>query len=379
MARWLTLALALVLGGCRFGVAPVDVDGDLAPDASVPDLGDGGDDLAVADLWSSDHAVGRDLSAFPDGAIVGGIGWPCSLGSDCLDGLCVEGFCCDQLCDPSLPQNLCKACNVPGFEGRCVLALDGTDPRGQCPPESPSTCGRDGTCDGKGACRRWAAGTACTAPACAAGKVTYSAGCDGNGVCGPPPAAVSCAPYKCADTTSCGTSCNAGSQCVGGTCLTNQTCGPRAVGQPCFTPSDCASGFCAQGVCCATDCNGNCASCATPGTIGTCLPVPAGGAPVGTCTAQTRASCGLDGKCDGAGNCRKWSTATPCAGPTCADATNAVAGRFCDGAGSCAPGVNTDCQNFRCNPMSASCFRAPCSSTAQCSGTNTCQANGSCN
>ena len=37
-----------------------------------------------------------------------------------------------------------------------------------------------------------------------------------------------------------------------------------------------ASGFCAQGVCCATACAGPCRSCALPGSFGTCTTVPRG-------------------------------------------------------------------------------------------------------
>ncbi|HZS42006.1 MAG TPA: hypothetical protein VFF06_34495 [Polyangia bacterium] len=371
--------LLLLAGGCHFGVGPVDTDGALGELGVPDDAGDGGGDAAIPDLASSDHAVVYDLLDVPDGAILPhAIGWPCALASDCTAGLCVDGFCCDSLCDPLLPQNLCKACNVPGFEGRCTLALDGTDPRGQCDQSAASTCGQDGVCDGRGACRLWAAGTACTTQSCTSNNVTYPAGCDGLGHCGNLPQAVSCAPFKCADATSCEISCSKNGDCAGGVQCNNGSCGGRALGQPCAAGGDCASTFCAEGVCCATACGGTCASCAIPGSIGTCVPVPAGGDPIGTCTAQTRASCGLDGKCDGAGGCRKWVNGTPCAGPTCADSSTALSSRTCDGAGTCSPGVQTDCDHFACDPTTALCFRAPCASSAQCSGGSSCRPDGTC-
>src|SRR5205814_6954684 len=49
-----------------------------------------------------------------------------------------------------------------------------------------------------------------------------------------------------------------------------------APGAPCASDSECGSGVCAQGVCCATACTGLCQSCAVPGSMGTCSPVPAG-------------------------------------------------------------------------------------------------------
>src|SRR5439155_12406285 len=136
------LVLLLLAGGCRFGVGPVDVDAAASDDLAV--AVDGAADATAVDLASSDHAVQYDLRDFPDGGILPhAIGWPCSAASDCTGGLCVDGYCCAELCDPLLPQNLCKACNVPGFEGRCVLALAGSDPRGQCDQDPTSTCGKD--------------------------------------------------------------------------------------------------------------------------------------------------------------------------------------------------------------------------------------------
>jgi hypothetical protein len=364
--------------GCHFGVDALETDGATNDAATPVDGAADAGDAAVPDLATSDQARPRDFASLPDGVVRGGLGWPCSMANDCTGGLCVDGYCCDQLCDPTLPANLCMACNVPGFEGRCTLALAGTDPRGQCPPEATSTCGRDGTCDGAGACRLWVAGTACTAPSCAGGQITYPAACDGNGKCGAPQAAVSCAPFKCADAMSCGTSCTGNNQCTpGNQCKPNQTCGTRVLGQPCFFDADCASATCAQGVCCATACAGPCAACNTPGSYGTCAPIPAGGAPQGDCMAQTRESCGRDGTCDGAGACRSWIAGTPCAGPACG-AGVALSGRACDGAGACAAATSTDCGGFACNASTATCFRAPCTSNAQCAQGNTCQSDGSC-
>jgi hypothetical protein len=51
--------------------------------------------------------------------------------------------------------------------------------------------------------------------------------------------------------------------------------GSGTIGQRCVEGLDCLSGFCANGVCCATACDGSCQSCALPGTFGRCSPLPA--------------------------------------------------------------------------------------------------------
>src|SRR5439155_8128480 len=119
----------------------------------------------------------------PDGAVPRQTGYPCGGANECDNGLCIDGFCCDDLCDPLDPGNQCKACNVPGAEGHCGFAQDGTDPRGLCAEEATSTCGRDGLCDGRGNCRLWGVGTACGASTCSGGQFTAPPMCDGAGNC----------------------------------------------------------------------------------------------------------------------------------------------------------------------------------------------------
>jgi MYXO-CTERM domain-containing protein len=73
-------------------------------------------------------------------------GAACTSNLECATGYCVTGFCCDGPC-----AGTCKACNIAGSEGTCVLAAAGTDPGGVCGVGSPSPdCGRK--CDGTGKC-----------------------------------------------------------------------------------------------------------------------------------------------------------------------------------------------------------------------------------
>jgi hypothetical protein len=80
--------------------------------------------------------------------------------------------------------------------------------------------------------------------------------------------AVSCAPAPTATPTSTPTA----------TPTSTPTVTPRAIGETCASGSQCASTFCADGVCCDTACQGLGQQCDQPGQIGTCAtaaPAPA--------------------------------------------------------------------------------------------------------
>lgn len=357
MSIW-AWVLALGLSGCRFGVTGLPIGPDDGGDAG------GAADGAVADAGPGDLSAPAPMDqGGPDGPRPGELGAPCMHAGQCPSGFCVDGVCCEEACDPSGAANLCKACNVPGFEGRCVHVLDGTDPRAQCPEESPETCGRDGLCDGVGKCRRWGRGTACGEPVCAAGTITYAPACDGQGQC-VPGTAVTCAPYVCADGKSCATSCTSEAQCAPGVSCSEGSCGKRANGQPCQSGDDCLTGHCAQGVCCGTPCSVTCYACNIPGWVGQCTPVPAGADPLDQCAAEPPSSCGRDGTCDGKGGCRLWSAGTPCAGPSCMG-DSVIPVRTCSGLGICLLGGAKSCGPYGCDPASATCHRS-CTSDAQC-------------
>ena len=67
-----------------------------------------------------------------------------------MTGFCTEGVCCDSACTST-----CWTCAAQGNVGSCIPADTGTDPRNQCPEDGVASCGRDGACDGSGACRRY--------------------------------------------------------------------------------------------------------------------------------------------------------------------------------------------------------------------------------
>src|SRR3954462_1763148 len=66
------------------------------------------------------------------------------------------------------------------------------------------------------------------------------------------------------------------------------------IGQACHTGADCASTFCADGVCCKSACTGPCQTCAAAGNVGTCIPADVGTDPRSDCADQGATTCGTD-------------------------------------------------------------------------------------
>jgi hypothetical protein len=165
--------------------------------------------------------------------------------------------------------------------------------------------------------------------------------CNGLGACMVGPNVVNCVPYTCdpvagACRDQCVTDddCSGGRGCVAGSCTKSATAS-------CKQNTDCASGFCSEGVCCNVACAGPCVSCALPGKIGTCWPADVGAVdPRGVCVGQTPSTCGLTGTCDGLGACASYPAGTECAAASCAGGGFSSA-RVCDGAGTCKPAAVT--------------------------------------
>lgn len=95
------------------------------------------------------------------GACKAVLGSAASTAADCASGYLVDGVCCEVPgCAP------CLSCNAADHEtldngGRCAAQRAGLDRNEQCAAQETSTCGTDGTCDGRGACRLHPAGVSC--------------------------------------------------------------------------------------------------------------------------------------------------------------------------------------------------------------------------
>lgn len=138
------------------------------------------------------------------------------------------------------------------------------------------------------------------------------------------------------------------------------------LGMPCSADSECGSGFCSQGVCCESRCDGDCETCALPiggGRTGFCQPVPRGYETPQGCE-SSGSPCERSKLCDGERNCLPASVGTSC-GSDCVDGT-AVTG-LCDGQGSClvsrvaCPGL---CFNGLCSSQCVT--NADCSDRYEC-------------
>lgn len=155
--------------------------------------------------------------------------------------------------------------------------------------------------------------------------------------------------------------------CDAGNCV-----GKLVDGQSCSSGDACFTGECWDGVCCATNCSGECQTCNKAGSVGQCkahpentdpegecglcsvcsggflcVPVLEGEDPLDDCPVETAASCGLDGMCAGDGSCRYWSTETVCVVASCSG-TDLNPEDTCDGAGSCQASAPTSCLPYGC-------------------------------
>ena len=156
--------------------------------------------------------------------------------------------------------------------------------------------------------------------------------------------------------------------------IDHPTAGGSKIGSACSAGNQCASGFCADGVCCNEACDGICRSCASPESLGTCIPADVGTDPRQNCEEQGVAACGTDGVCDGTGACEKYAAGVICQSAGCTGSTLTSAQR-CDGQGVCMAAQSQSCAPFTCG-ASGQC-KTTCTTDGDCLAPNTCM-NGSC-
>jgi hypothetical protein len=315
-------------------------------------------------------------------------GLACTAGAQCISGHCTDGVCCG-----SASCAACQACNVGASAGACAPVAAGTPaPTTFCTDQTAATCGTNGKCDGLGGCQKYADGTTCAAASCAAGTTTLkAAGSCNAGACAIPTS--SCSPYYCnggsGAAAACHNTCATDGDCVSTAyCATGGTCAAKkAQGDACTANNQCGTGNCVDGVCCASPACGSCQACnvGAGANAGTCQPVAAGTTdPKAVCLDNLPASCGTNGKCDGAGGCQKYADGTSCATATCPAGTATL-----KKAGSCSGGAcsipTTACAPYFCNGgtgAGAACHTTcnvdgDCASGNYCTGTGgTCVAKG---
>jgi hypothetical protein len=138
----------------------------------------------------------------------------------------------------------------------------------------------------------------------------------------------------------------------------------RVISAACAEDSDCASGFCVEGVCCGSRCDGLCQSCTLPGSVGACTPEPLG--------VDFRAQCGparaCVSTCDGAGHCIGAGVGTLCTRNACVDASHGVGAAICSGfEGTCetASAAPFDCTPYACAAAFGACV-SRCATSDDC-------------
>jgi len=319
-------------------------------------------------------------------------GKACTESSECASGFCVDGFCCDSACDRG-----CERCDRPGLEGNCSVAEAGSEAN-VCAPylcdgssaECPTSCTSDAQCSSNADCLGGSCipkkelGAICAdGIECASGlcidDVCCDSPCDGScdrcdvagsrGTCSPVAEGSkvpACGLYLCngADVD-CPTSCSDHDDCDGH-CQAGQCHPKQPIGSACSYDAACESGFCADGVCCDTACDGQCARCDAPGSVGTCTATQ--GAPVGA-----RPPCASDGStcggvCDAVNmeSCAYSSANVTCRKPSCEE--GAFVEWTCDGKGSCL-GKAEGCAPYACG--GSGCLTS-CTTSSDCSGTAVC-------
>lgn len=308
-------------------------------------------------------------------------GQACTANAACSSGNCSDGVCCDTACD-----GLCEACTRArkgtGSDGECGAVKDGTDPDAECDDDGAGSCQRDGVCNGAKSCRLYRKGTACGETHCT-GNLLVGKVCDGFGTCQDSAGGIDCAPYDCIGDK-CTIPCAIDTQCDPGQFCDKGTCHAKAAnGLPCETGSSCSSGFCVDGVCCNTACDGNCQACTAArkesGSDGTCGNAKKGTDPHNSCADQGSASCDQDGTCDGQGNCAVYAKGAACGDTKCqANGSEGFeqANGWCDGSGTCVTTTALDCGLFACKTsacLTVCMYDDDCIQTAYCDA-GTCKA-----
>jgi hypothetical protein len=222
--------MIFLLGGCG-GVVPLSAEpGDAGTDTrqSPSDGGvqPGGD--AAAEGGPADAGAQPCVTSLecPDGlTCIEGMcarkrrGSLCDQADECASGFCADGVCCDVACAGG-----CRACNQTGRAGTCWPVENGQrDPHGVCVDQGGASCGTSGTCDGLGACERYAAGTVCAASTCVGNAFEGARVCDGLGTCGAAPPLHVCAPYAC-NPANCLNACTSDLGCAGPAVCVSGTC-----------------------------------------------------------------------------------------------------------------------------------------------------------
>lgn len=265
------------------------------------------------------------------------LGMACTTHAQCESGKCIDGYCCNESCGET-----CHACNVAGALGYCVLVpFDMSD---------PNTCTGNKRCDSLGQCKD-IAGQSCSSNAECLNDNCVDGYCCSSLCSGP---CVQCSSSGQCENLSKYQSdpgfCTGAMVCDGtGTCKKNN-------GETCSMATECASGFCVDGVCCNSECTGACKACNLSTSLGQCGNLPA----------NTPDTCVAPSKCNGLGACYKFN------GESCTKSSDCLSGSCSDGV-CCDKACNSVCDTCTMSGNVGKCQNWPAyTEVGQCSGTQAC-------
>ncbi|WP_437586790.1 Kelch repeat-containing protein [Sorangium sp. So ce1000] len=294
----------------------------------------------------------------------------CSTGAECVSGYCVDGVCCDTACGGGMTSD-CQACSAAlgaTVDGTCTL-LTGT------PCDDGDACTQADTCQA-GQCNG-ADRIQCAPPG----------PCQLSGTCNPLNGACSYPHQPDGELCDDGDACTEASTCERGVCkhypdLCADPGTPVDFGLGCNTPDreaacEAIRGVCvSEGypgevdpprVCCHTDCQDSCWSCAVPGHAGHCVPQPKGW--------NLRKDCGKGDACletcsgavpVGEPHCIKAEQGAQCAPARCVDRSHSLGAALCPSYGAvCPESLSQDCSPFACNPVDGLC-QTECAVVSDC-------------
>lgn len=324
LALWLSVA-----AGCSFsskGISNGTTDADgfgVGGSGGSAGSGGGGSGGSGGSLGTQDGAGGQ-IGAGPDGAgggLAGGDGPLGAGGSGLQDALPAPADV--PLPPPDLPKlgigNNCSA------DGECETGYctDGTCCEKRCGETCFSCGGGAATNASAGLCRPDVANTACGAAMCNGNTLTPAPRCDGMGGCGPRPVMACPNHLVCASATACKARCATAADCTGGLVCDVASGQCRVPGKPngavCAAGSECATGHCADKVCCDLACTGTCRACVmalTGQADGRCANLIAGTRDT-ACPVEAPSTCGRDGTCNANGVCARYPNGTTCGSGCC--------------------------------------------------------------
>jgi hypothetical protein len=149
------------------------------------------------------------------------IGSACTSAAMCNSGFCAQGFCCNNACTGT-----CSSCALSGTIGTCTSIQGGQppNPTTQCTDQGTASCGTNGLCNGSGSCQKYPSGTQCAAGTCTAGSATGASTCNTSNVC-TVPTPTNCTPYICG-TNACKTTCATSADCASPDICAGSSCVP---------------------------------------------------------------------------------------------------------------------------------------------------------